>query len=165
MTKSLNATLPVLSDILGEPPDTLRTRQRALVAAGLLDSKPGKGPGKGVPATPKTLAQFLIGTCAGADGPFAKRVARANCGGTCRLTGAATFVDALAAILSDKALAERVRNIRIVTTGGLIDVNFDEASQTTFFGNPGKMDGLMFQVSIFPDTLRKIADLIKEISQ
>ncbi len=164
MTKSLNATLPVLSDILGEPPDTLRTRQRALVAAGLLDSKPGKGPGRGVPATPKTLAQFLIGTCTGADGPFAKGIARATAPGTCRLTGAATFVDALAVILSDKALAERVRQIRIAINGGLIDVNYDGASQTTFLGKAVRMEGLMFQVVILPNTLRKIADLIEEIS-
>jgi hypothetical protein len=170
MTKSLNAILPALGDILDEPPDTLRTRQRALVAARLLDSKPGKGPGSGVPATPKALAQFLIGTCTGADGPFARGIARATPAGTMptgttRLTDAATFVEELAAILSDEALAKRVKQIRIVTRGGLVDINYDEASLTTFLGKAVKMQGLMFQVVIYPKTLIAIADLIKETEQ
>ena len=58
MPNSLNATLNVLGRILDEPPNTLRTRQRALVALQLFNSIPGKGPGSGVVATPRTLAQF-----------------------------------------------------------------------------------------------------------
>jgi hypothetical protein len=121
-----------------------------------------------VAATPKSLAQFLIGTCTGADGPFAKGIARAAPAGTMpagasRLTGAATFVDELTAILSDNALVERVRQIRIVTRGGLIDIDYDAASRTIFLGKAVKnIDRLMFQVVIYPKILREIADLVKE---
>ena len=115
-------------------------------------------------ATPKTLAQFLIGTCTGAVGPSAKAIARTTSGG-CRLTGAATFIDALAAILSDKALAERVSRIRLAINGGLIDVHYDEASFTTFLGRVVRLEGVYFEAVIFSKTLREVADLIKEISQ
>ncbi len=157
MAKSFNSILPALGDILCEPPDTLRTRQRALVAAGLLESKSGKGPGSGVPATPKALAQFLIGTCTGSEGPYAKGIARASDGST-------TFLDTLSKILSDNTLAERV-DIRIVTRGGLVDITYADGSRSHFYGKGGRLDGVMFQAVINSKTLRKLADLLGKDDQ
>jgi hypothetical protein len=42
-------------------PDALFERHKELVRCGLLPTRPGRGPGSGVPLTPETLATFLIG--------------------------------------------------------------------------------------------------------
>src|SRR5690348_7567654 len=101
MANSLKAALPALGRILSETPDALYGWQRALVREGLLDSVPGRGPGSGTPATPKALAQFLVGICCQAtrseNAPLARNVAKAA--GKCPLTGAETYLDALTAIL------------------------------------------------------------------
>lgn len=160
MAKSLNSVLPALATVLDEPPDTLRTRQRALVAAGLLDSKPGKGPGSGVPATPKALAQFLIGTCTGAES--ARDLMRArSADGNCPLTGAKTFLDALAAILANPVLVARVRSIEVATSWGYASIRYDGApwqdgpdalaknpSKSSVFGGAPRRSGLQFSASI-----------------
>lgn len=168
MTRSLNSVLPVLARILDEPADTLRTRQRALVAADALDSTPGRGPGSGVAATGKTLAQFLIGSCVGVDaaGTFARtRPAR----GKCALTGAKTFLDAVATVLSDENLCLRIQEIMVGTSYGHAIVRYDGASWksgpeayavnpsgSTVFGGAAPRTGIRFHAIISGDLLRLI---------
>lgn len=170
MTKSLNSALPVLARILDEPADTLRTRQRALVAAGALDSTPGRGPGSGVAANGKTLAQFLIGTCVGVEAAraFARtRPAREKC----PLTEAKTFVDAVATVLSDESLSSRVQEIMVGTSYGHAIMRYDGASWksgpeayaanpsgSTVFGGAAPRTGIRFHAIISGDLLRSIAN-------
>jgi hypothetical protein len=63
---SLKSFLPVLADILVTTPDTLYSRQRALVDLGLLESKPGRGPGSGVELSMDSVGVMLI-ACLCAD--------------------------------------------------------------------------------------------------
>jgi hypothetical protein len=173
MANSLKATFPALSRIIGYTPAALYARQRTFVDAGILESTPGRGPGSGVRASPETLAEFLIGIVTHAtldeNVPFAKGIARATPGGKCPLTGATTFKKALAAILSDKALLDRVSSIRIGTNTGLTDIKYDgyDGSLSTFFSKAINFPetGVMFQVVIMPETLRKLADVLKEVDQ
>jgi hypothetical protein len=164
MANSLKAMLPALGRILGETPDALYGWQRAMVREGLLESTPGRGPGSGTPATAQAVAQFLIGVCCQAtrleNVPRAKSIAKAKAAGKCSLTGAKTFVDALAAILADRTIADRVRDIRIAINCGLVDINFDAKSNSTFLDKWGNT-AVMFQATIMPDTLRKIGDLLR----
>jgi hypothetical protein len=60
MINSLKASIPFIADILLVNPHTLYERQRALVGEGLLESKPGRGPGSGTRFTPETAAVLLI---------------------------------------------------------------------------------------------------------
>lgn len=171
MTRSLNSVLPVLARILDEPSDTLRTRQRALVAAGALDSVPGRGPGSGVAANAKTVAQFLIGSCTGVEDALAfARIRPAH--GKCPLTGAKTFLDALATVLSDKSLSTRIREVLIGTSYGHAFIRYDGAAwqsgpdayvadpfkSVVFGGAANKGRGLRLQASIPADVLQSIAN-------
>jgi hypothetical protein len=177
---------PALGRILGLSPDALYARQRAFVASGILDSTPGRGPGSGVRATPETLADFLIGMLSHAsladNVAFAKAIARAVPGGDkCQLTGMTTFKKALAAIISDKSLAERVNEIRITINGGMAVILYDGSSSevtlkglakpakltrqpetSVFMGKTAKGPGLRFDAAISPETLRNLADVIGE---
>ncbi len=186
MANSLKAKFPELGRIFGETPDTLYARQRAFVAAGILESTPGRGPGSGVRATPETLADFLIGMLSHAsladNVAFAKAIARAIPGSDkCQLTGMTTFKKALAAIISDKSLADRVNEIRITINGGFAVILYDGSSSeatlkglakpakltrqpesSVFTGKIAKGPGLRFDAAILPETLRKLADVIRE---
>jgi hypothetical protein len=59
--QSLKAYAPGLAKFFNTTPAAVYERQRALVRAGLIHAKPGRGPGKGVQATPRTMAALLIG--------------------------------------------------------------------------------------------------------
>jgi hypothetical protein len=183
MANSLKALLPMLGRVLGETPDALYAYQRAFVRAGLLESAPGRGPGSGTSANPETLAEFLIGMLTHAslsdNVATAKAIGRAVPGGDrCHLTGATTFKKALAAVLVDKSLAERVNEIRITINGGFAVIQYDGSSEVTlkglakpakitrqpessvFMGKVFKGPGLRFDAAIPSDTLRKLVDVI-----
>ena len=79
---------------------------------------PGRGPGSGVRATPKSLALLAIAVVAGGSLSEIENHVRtlANIKSStkhCPLTGKATFASALTAVLADETLAQRVRWIRI----------------------------------------------------
>ena len=59
--RSLKGWAPGLAKIFNTTPAAVYERQRALVRAGLIAAGPGRGPGKGVQATPRTIAALLIG--------------------------------------------------------------------------------------------------------
>jgi hypothetical protein len=180
MINSLNAAFPVLGRILDETPDALRANQRAFVRAGVLEATPGRGPGSGTPASPDALAQFLIGMLTGASRAenvrLAKAIAKARPAqqdGKCPLTGTRTFKDALAKILSEEALAERVRNLGLLTASGNAFITYDGApwqqgpdahrdnprKSSHFVGTVSKR-GLRFEASISGDDLLSLAEIL-----
>jgi hypothetical protein len=132
MPNSLKSCLPVLGRILNETPDALYARQRAFVRTGLLKSVPGRGPGSGVHASAETFALFLIGMLTNAsvaeNGPIAKSIANAGIvvQKSCPLTGAKSFRSALARMLSDADMSERVNEVRVFISGtGQALINYD----------------------------------------
>jgi hypothetical protein len=170
MASSLKSTFPALARIVGYTPASLYARQRLFVDAGLLESTPGRGPGSGVKASPSTLSEFLIALTAQAtldeNTSSAKGIAKAKAiGGKCPLTGASTFKEAFATVLSEKALVQRVEEVRIVTNGAFAEIKYDRTSLSTFRSKAVDTTGLMIQVAILPDTLRDLADVLKETDQ
>jgi hypothetical protein len=64
MSTSLKALIPPLAKLWGLNPNALYERQRALIRAGLLEARPGRGPGSGVEASPESVAMLLISVLA-----------------------------------------------------------------------------------------------------
>lgn len=107
-----------LAPKLDMTPAALYERQRALVRAGLITGKEGRGPGSGVRATPHSVAMLLIAVLS-ADSlseieESTKRFAflRAE-KGTCPITGKKTFASAIAAILASPKLANSAHAISV----------------------------------------------------
>ncbi|KWV54323.1 hypothetical protein AS156_00930 [Bradyrhizobium macuxiense] len=126
---SLNAFLPALSELVGVSPGVLYERQRSLVKHGLIKSRPGRGPGSGVPLTYANVAMLLIAYMAAdalADVPM--RVERAA-NGKARaehnenLLAAqgrptkANFQETIEGILADPEMAASVESIEIDLAG------------------------------------------------
>ena len=61
---SLKSFLPHLAKVLDMSPLALYERQRALVRAGLLESRPGRGPEAECSADAKSVAMLLISVLA-----------------------------------------------------------------------------------------------------
>ena len=115
-------------------PAALYERQRALVRAGLLEMKPGHGPGSGVLATPHSIAMLLIALLA--TGSLSETESHAKILATlksntkrCPLTGEKTFARALAAILASQDIAKQVVLIGADRSG-------EKASASIGFGEP-----------------------------
>lgn len=164
MANALKSTFSALAPILGETPDTLYGWQRAMVREGILDAVPGRGPGSGVAASPKTMAQFLIGACCHAsrseNAPLVTAVTMATAlTGPCALTGRRNFGDALTAILEDAGLASRVFQVTISATAGGAGIVFDKDRTTSFWeGKRRKAPaGIQFSAMIWGPTLLAIA--------
>jgi hypothetical protein len=120
---SLKSFCETLAPYLDRTPAALYERQRALVRMGELPD-PVRGRGKGLEATPMTVAMLLIAimetdNLSDTDlrvHQVAKaryRVAMDRGGGRCKLTGKVFFVDALAAILGSRRLAAQVSRITV----------------------------------------------------
>jgi hypothetical protein len=161
-TKSLKSCIPELARVLGETTDALYERQRALDREGLLESRPGRGPGSGVRATPESIAMLLIGLLASVSlsdaGARARDIAKTkNVGKTAEI-----FKDALARILSDDGLAAAVKVIRVAVTHGYASIE-SETGNTVFMGRkPGK-SAVRVDVAIDADTVRALAKLVSEL--
>jgi hypothetical protein len=127
---SLNAFLPVLSDLVGVSPGVLYERQRSMVQLGLIASKPGRGPGSGVSLSPENVAKLLI-SYAGADSladvARSKKVFAAagyNPDFACPITGQKTFLKILTQILAHPDLSARVPRIEIDLNGPMILMSY-----------------------------------------
>ncbi len=123
---SLAGFIPKLADQLGVKSSTLDERQKALVRAGLLAAKPGRGPGSGVKATPDSVAMMLISMLAPSGlakthletKAIAKLKSRESSDSRqdwrpCPLTGQKTFGAAVSAILKDESIASRVHTVHV----------------------------------------------------
>jgi hypothetical protein len=109
-TKSIKSLLPELEMAFRVDAGLIYERQRALVRAGLLRPREGRGPGSGVAATPRALSMLLLALMA-SDNPAAgaERAARLSKlvpatpgrGGICRLTGKKNLLDAIAFMVGE----------------------------------------------------------------
>src|SRR5262245_62088547 len=93
-------------------PAAIYERQRALVRAGLLHTRPGRGPGSGVPADAKSVAMLLISVLATGSLSEVEEQTKAianlkSVSGRCPVTGKKTFAAALIATLNSKQLFDR----------------------------------------------------------
>lgn len=113
---SLTSVLPDLAPSLGLTPQALYERKRALIKLDLLPSPQGRGRRSGAVAGPETVALLVIAVMVTdnlsdtddrvrrlASAPFVGK--RRN--SRCPITNAATFRDALAFLLSDRAPISR----------------------------------------------------------
>lgn len=129
---SLNSFLPALSDLVGVSPGVLYERQRSLVHLGLLESKPGRGPGSGVRLSPRNVGILLVnyaGTDSLSETGRTERVCAAtfyeNDGKrTCPITGKMYFLDIVIAALSNSDFAARLPWIEIETNSNMIMVSY-----------------------------------------
>lgn len=120
---SLKSFCETLAPYLDRTPAALYERQRALVRMGALPD-PVRGRGKGLEATPATVAMLVIAvmetdSLSGTDlrvhllAKARYRFAQDKGGGRCELTGKVLFADALAAILGSTRLAAQVLRVRV----------------------------------------------------
>lgn len=129
---SLNSFLPALSDLVGVTPGVLYERQRSLVQLGLLESKPGRGPGSGVRLSPHNVGVLLLnyaGTDSLSETSRTERVCAATFHGnegkrTCPITGKMYFLDIVIAALTNSDLAARLPWIEIETNSDMILVSY-----------------------------------------
>jgi hypothetical protein len=118
---SLKTLIPELADALDMKESSIYERQRALTRAGLIEMRPGRGPGSGVLATPESLAFLLISLTV----PNLSEVERQTKAiaalktrkKRCTLTGEVTFGDALTAVLQSERLAKRT-SFFVIERGG-----------------------------------------------
>jgi hypothetical protein len=181
MANSLKAVLPALAPILGETADSLYSHQRAFVAAGLLESAPGRGPGSGVPGTPGTIAGFLICMLTNANiaenAPYARSIAQAVPRGAIdSLTRTTAFKDALTIILSDEKLSARVSEIKVSMNGAYARILYDSSqgqSVALASGKPVKMTRGPKESEFWGKTIKEgwrveitlNADMVRELSK
>ena len=110
---SLKSMTPTLARWVGVTPASLYERQRALVRAGLLYAKPGRGPGSGVRATPESVAMLLIallatGSLSETDEQTTLLAKLTSETKRCPLTGQRTFAGALSEVLGSAETARHV---------------------------------------------------------
>ena len=126
---SLKSLIPSLAPAVHATPAALYERQRALVRAGLLHSRPGRGPGSGVLATGQAVAMLLISIIATSSLSEVADQTRTlanlkGASGKCPLTGKKTFGAALTAVLGSESLVARVGWIECERRGQLVTANF-----------------------------------------
>jgi hypothetical protein len=137
---SLKTLIPELAHALDMKEASIYERQRALTRAGLLEMRPGRGPGSGVLATPESLAFLLISLTV----PNLSEVERQTKAlailktrrKRCSLTGKGTFVSALAAVLQSEKLATRTSFFMVERGGPEFDATI------AFDSKPGDEVGL-----------------------
>ena len=109
---SLKGLIPGLAKSTGMTPAALYERQRALVRAGLLHTRPGRGPGSGVPADAQSVATLLISVLATGSLSEVEEQTKAianlkSLDGRCPVTGKRTFGAALTAALKSEEWRRR----------------------------------------------------------
>jgi DNA-binding IscR family transcriptional regulator len=133
---SLKGLISVLAKHVDMTPAALYERQRALVRAGLLQAKPGRGPGSGVRATPESVSMLLISILA--TGNLSETEERSKLIADlksetklCPLTGKKTFATALATVLASEELSKRLRWIDVERSGSAVGASlvFERPSQ------------------------------------
>ena len=160
-------------------PSALYSLQVAYLRAGLLDAVKGRGPGSGVQASSKTLAQFLIALATNASSKEnvrdAKALAKARplMNNECPLTKTkTTFVDALVRLLTDESLASRVNEVDIGSGQAMIrydGAHWKEGPErwaakppvNSIFVARVPNRGLRFSASISGDNLLALAKVLK----
>jgi hypothetical protein len=177
MATSLKAALPVFAKPFGLTPVAVYERQLALVRAGLLPMRGGRGPGSGVPLTPDTAATMLIALLTSDAIDAAARVRTVSAlkhvvGGEPYdrpVASKPTFGAALAEVLASKELAASVSLIGVERTAPTAAI-FGAGPMASFFAPRGKADYLMptkralvfVEVNLSGDVVRAIANAVTE---
>jgi hypothetical protein len=123
---SLKSLIPAFASQFDMKPAAIYERQRALVRGGLLQMRPGHGPGSGVLATPESVAMLLISLVATANLSEVERQTKvaANLKSRkkrCPLTNQRTFAHALADVLRYEVLAKRTSFVYVERGGPDLD--------------------------------------------
>jgi hypothetical protein len=166
---SLKGFIPTLARLVGMTPAALYERQRALVRAGLLQVKSGRGPGSGVRLTADTVALLLIAVLATDSLSDTEEKARAVAklrSARCSLTGTNTFGAALAAILASSDLSKRVSSISVTRAGPTAEINYQGLFSS--FGTPRdrRLAGIVVCGQIREETLNAITEaLLKQLGE
>jgi hypothetical protein len=138
MMTGLKSFLPTLGDILRYQPAALYERQRELVRLGLLTAGKGRGPGSGVKLSEDAVAVMLIALLVTDSLSETDERIKIFCdlraSRPCRLTGANTFREAVAAILSSTKIAERVTLLNVDRSERLAALHAKQPFVNTNFG-------------------------------
>lgn len=131
MLNSLKASISFIADILRVNPYALHERQRALVKRGLLESKPGYGPGSGTPFTPETVAVLLISMLATDSVKESAEPTRAlsdarlksvSIGKDYELGNPSTFKAAMVNVLSSDAMVNKITFLRVHRRSSTVEI-------------------------------------------
>lgn len=149
---SIKAFSTALSPYLSLTPNALYERQRALVRAGLLSTKPGRGPGSGVEASPKNVALLILSTMATDQiADYSERAAEVvrlrQFGPPSKWTKARNPVEALAELLASPAQANRM---------SVLLCNRNPLSFTFVFGQDGASGGGMVTFENSPQSTSSV---------
>jgi hypothetical protein len=172
---SLKAFVPRLSDLLNVSPDGLYERQRAMVGAKLLTGLSGRGPGRGVRATPESVAMLLIAVMA-TDGisdleARVRELAALRSEPLEYFGRARTFKAAITNILGSDESAALVKKIRVFRTyrAASIDLNLPPSDEVDFvdFGKSRFSYGGGFWVTAEFDAsaIKQVRSLLRELEQ
>lgn len=112
MPPSLKALTPALGRAFGVPPGAIYERIRALMRAELIETIPGRGPGAGARATPRSMALLLISLLVSESLTETIRLTRMVM--DLRSVQGERFVDALESFLASPEKADRVTLISIM---------------------------------------------------
>jgi|APCry1669192522_1035417.scaffolds.fasta_scaffold00309_3 hypothetical protein len=181
---SLKAILPDIGRILAISPHVLYVRQQALMRDAILESQPGRGPGSGVVASPETVATLLVAILSSVSLADTPERAAAFCAampakGSCPLTGAHNLKDAIAKVLSDPTIAERINGLLFGSTIGQAFIRYDgvpfelgpeafaagEFKSSIFIASDIPKSPLRVSIDIDGDTVREIAALVAKLDR
>ena len=163
---SLKSYATTLAHLFGSTPATVYERQRALVHAGVLTAKTGRGPGSGVRLTPLSAAILL--TAILATDHFTETEERVTQvintkppnGDACPLTAMPRFKDAIASALASESRASKVLSISVSRTGPAAFISFrrDRAEHVSRFVGPAAKEPLISVIATLSgDVFRAIA--------
>ena len=168
---SLKSLIPSIAKIVEMTPAALYERQRALVRAGLIHAKPGRGRGSGATADSKSVAMLLIAILATDNLTETEQSARLfaklkSNNEVCPLTGENTFASALAAVLSSKARA--VVLVRVQRSHGYAGIWFQRRGQKQARGSifstlELREVPIVTSAEIFGSTLRQIGKELEAV--
>ena len=171
---SLKTLIRHVSAFTGMSEAAVYERQRALVRAGLLKTKRGRGPGSGVRGTPESMALLLISLLATgnlSDAGLSTRIFAnlENKDGFCPLTGKRTFAEAVTAILASKELAQSIIAINVSREIRETQIAYRDPSKggsmpsSSKFGLAGQPEepGLSLTASLSGYVVNRMADIFE----
>jgi hypothetical protein len=163
----LKAFTQRLEPILGISQALLYERQRELVRGKLLQpDRPGRGPGSGVFATPRSVAVLLVASLSGTNiadtCPKVAALLKAR-------RGAAKFEEALTAILGSYPTCQGVHLVTISQTNDWAEIKYAKSKNRfdveTFRGSGQRSQPIRVLCEIEGTELRRIAGWLSEESQ
>jgi hypothetical protein len=164
---ALKGLTPALARLLLTTPAALYERQRALVTAGILDTRGGRGPGSGVRGDAYSVALLVIAALATTVPSDVEARTRAIMGlklpksASCHLTGHKEFIHALAGIFASRGLAARVTDITVSRTDNTAVICYKPAGEQVIresrFGHGQHSDYLRVSATLLHGAIMQIS--------